>query len=210
MNRGNTIGSRIEFLRKKSKLTQAELAKEMSVKRETVVQWESNTRDLKTAATVKLAEFFDVSADYILGLTSDIKGDPNVMAVEKRLGLSAMSQENVTNSSLAETQLINFLLCNDDFYSILSRLNSYAVAEWRSDAARHIIDDHLKHGKVDAMLLANEHELLPAETIKRINLLDISEIIKTIAEKWTENRERYLSDISYSRLREGEEVESDG
>ena len=66
MDRGNTIGARIEELRAGKKLTQAQLAKEMSVRRETVVQWESNTRDLKTAATVKLADFFEVSCDYIL------------------------------------------------------------------------------------------------------------------------------------------------
>ena len=66
MERGNTIGSRIEKLRKKIGLTQADLAKKVDVKRETVVQWESNTRDLKTAATVKLADVLGVTCDFVL------------------------------------------------------------------------------------------------------------------------------------------------
>ena len=83
MERGNTIGSRIEALRQEKGLTQAALAKQMSVKRETIVQWESNSRDLKTAATVKLADFFNVTCDYILrGIEAE-----NV-DVHKQLGLS--------------------------------------------------------------------------------------------------------------------------
>ena len=66
MTRGNNIGVRIEHLRTSRNLTQAALAKEIGVKRETVVQWEGNSRDLKTSATIKLANFFNVSCDYIL------------------------------------------------------------------------------------------------------------------------------------------------
>ena len=81
--RGNTIGSRIEELRTEKGLTQAQLAKVMCVRRETVVQWESNTRDLKTKATVALAVFFDVTCDFILrGVAAE-----NV-DIHKDLGLS--------------------------------------------------------------------------------------------------------------------------
>ena len=62
----NNIGARIEALRKKRGMTQIQLARELNVKRETINQWESNTRDLKTEKTIKLAEFFHVTCDYIL------------------------------------------------------------------------------------------------------------------------------------------------
>ena len=72
MNRGNTIGSRIEELRRGKDMTQAELAEAMSVElgrtvyRENIVQWESNSRDVKAQVIIALAKLFSVSCDYIL------------------------------------------------------------------------------------------------------------------------------------------------
>jgi transcriptional regulator with XRE-family HTH domain len=60
------IGARIKQLREKKGLTQAKLAKELSVNRETVNQWENGTRDLKTQYTIRLADFFGVTCDDIL------------------------------------------------------------------------------------------------------------------------------------------------
>ena len=79
----NGIGERIRKLREGKKLTQQQLAKEMYVKRETVNQWENETRDLKTDYTVKLADYFNVTCDYILrGIKSE-----NV-DINRALGLS--------------------------------------------------------------------------------------------------------------------------
>lgn len=62
----NTIGSRIQVLRKNKGETQADLAKCLNVKRETVNQWENNERDLKTQYTISLADHFSVTCDEIL------------------------------------------------------------------------------------------------------------------------------------------------
>lgn len=82
-NREN-IGCRIAKLRELRKLSQAQLATELgkiglNVRRETVTQWENGTRDLKTDYTIKLAEFFGVSCDFILrGIEAD-----NISVAEK-------------------------------------------------------------------------------------------------------------------------------
>ena len=62
----NTIGSRIKNLRIKKGATQAEVANALNVKRQTVDQWESGARDLKTQYTISLADYFNVTSDYIL------------------------------------------------------------------------------------------------------------------------------------------------
>ena len=68
----NEIGKRIKLLRMNRGITQAELAKNLNVKRETVNQWENGTRDLKTDYSIKLADFFGVSCDEILrGVNSE-------------------------------------------------------------------------------------------------------------------------------------------
>lgn len=86
----NNIGSRITALREERRLTQKELAENLNVKRETVNQWENGTRDLKTDYTVKLADFFGVTCDYLLrGIKSE-----NV-SINARLGLNDETIKNL-------------------------------------------------------------------------------------------------------------------
>lgn len=65
----SAIGERIKELRISKKLTQAELAQVLNIKRETVARWENGTRDLKTDVIISLAKYFNVSADYLLGIS---------------------------------------------------------------------------------------------------------------------------------------------
>jgi len=48
-------------------LTQLELAKEIAIARPTITNWERGIREPSFDTLIKLAEFFDVSADYLLG-----------------------------------------------------------------------------------------------------------------------------------------------
>lgn len=65
----NTLGNRIKNLRKSKKLTQNELANIINVNRGTLANWEIN-RSMPDAVTIKrLAEYFNCTADYLLGIT---------------------------------------------------------------------------------------------------------------------------------------------
>lgn len=66
------IGERIRLLREERNIIQEEVAKALNVTRETIARWENGTRDIKTDATMALAKFFNVTSDYLLGL-SDYK-----------------------------------------------------------------------------------------------------------------------------------------
>jgi len=66
MDSNKTIGKRIKKLRENKGDTQAVVAKNLNVQRETVNHWEAGTRDLKTEYTVKLADYFGVTCDCIL------------------------------------------------------------------------------------------------------------------------------------------------
>lgn len=70
------IGVRIERLRLRINKTQMDVAEAIGVKRVTVTQWESGTRKVKPEMIVALAQYFNVTSDYLLGL-SDVKNtDP--------------------------------------------------------------------------------------------------------------------------------------
>ncbi|EGK10197.1 MAG: helix-turn-helix transcriptional regulator [Firmicutes bacterium] len=65
-----SFGQRLKELRKKRKITQAELAKVLGVDNTTISKWESNTYEPEMTAIKEIADFFNVSADYLLGRTN--------------------------------------------------------------------------------------------------------------------------------------------
>ena len=84
----NTIGERIAYLRKVRGISQGDLAKAMFVKREVVTHWEIGDRDLKTEYTIKLADYFGVSCDYLLrGIHSE---DIDIAIDREYLGFSGI------------------------------------------------------------------------------------------------------------------------
>ena len=61
------IGSRIKDLRKGKKMSQSDLGKIIGVSQTTVTAWETGRAEPSSAYISKLADFFNVSADYLLG-----------------------------------------------------------------------------------------------------------------------------------------------
>ena len=63
------IGKRIYELRNESKLSQLTLAKAIRVSQKAIDYWERGVNEPKASYIVLLADFFNVSADYLLGRT---------------------------------------------------------------------------------------------------------------------------------------------
>ncbi|MDR3293960.1 MAG: helix-turn-helix domain-containing protein [Clostridiales bacterium] len=59
-------------LRTEKKLTQEELASHIGVTSRAVSYWENEINEPKATYIVKLADFFDVSADYLLGREKEL------------------------------------------------------------------------------------------------------------------------------------------
>lgn len=71
------LAERIRMLREQAGLTQSAFAKAFGVAQSTVAGWESGAREPNIATVRRLADFFCVTADYLLG------GD--VPALDERL-----------------------------------------------------------------------------------------------------------------------------
>ena len=67
-----SFGERLRELREFKNLNQPELAKTVSVAKQTVSNWENDNRFPDKDMLIKLADFFDVTIDYLIGRT-DIK-----------------------------------------------------------------------------------------------------------------------------------------
>jgi transcriptional regulator with XRE-family HTH domain len=64
---------RIKELREDSDTMQKELATYLNVKQNTYSQYENEQRQIPLEALVKLAEYYNTSTDYLLGLTDERK-----------------------------------------------------------------------------------------------------------------------------------------
>ena len=64
-----SIGNKIRQLRKDAKYTQTQLANMLSTSQDTVSIWELDKALPDIESLIKLCKIFDVSADYILGLS---------------------------------------------------------------------------------------------------------------------------------------------
>lgn len=60
---------RLKKLRLEAGLTQQQLADQLSIRQNTYSQYESGQRQLPLDALVRLAKLYNVSVDYLLGLT---------------------------------------------------------------------------------------------------------------------------------------------
>ena len=66
------VGERLKGLRKDAKISSEELSKVIGVTRQQVQRYETNKTDITSDVLIKLADFFDVSTDYLLG-RADLK-----------------------------------------------------------------------------------------------------------------------------------------
>ena len=66
---------RLKLLRKFAKISQLELAKELNVAQSTVGMWETGKREPDFETLCKIAIYFDVTSDFLLGLSDTLKTD---------------------------------------------------------------------------------------------------------------------------------------
>ena len=63
---------RIRDLREDSDLTQADMAKFLNCSQQTYSRYESHTTEIPLESLIRIAEYYDTSIDYLLGIT-DVK-----------------------------------------------------------------------------------------------------------------------------------------
>ena len=63
------FGQKLKSLRKQAKLTQREVASELNFSQRCLAGYETNTREVNFHNLVVIADFYDVSVDWLLGRT---------------------------------------------------------------------------------------------------------------------------------------------
>lgn len=82
------IGDRIRNLRNQKRMSQTDLSKVLHVSQQTITKWETGRSEPSSSAIAAISNYFNVSADYLLGEAKtdnskndvDLKDDPVVLS----------------------------------------------------------------------------------------------------------------------------------
>lgn len=151
------IGERIKHLRVSKKLTQDEVAHALNVKRETVTRWETGARDIKTEITILLSKYFNVSADYLLGLTENTSTNISEIGISNKTGFSTSTVENILDLpiklKIILDKIINELLKSDllEKFEELKENNIKLINLYQTDSIYNklVEDEELTYNTID-------------------------------------------------------------
>ena len=116
-----TIGKRINILLAEQTKMQKELAVHLGVPANTVSYFISGRRTPNTEQIAKIADFFDVSADYLLGRTNAETTDKDLRFVCEYTGLSENAIMTLRNSGgIWENLTIEY----DDIVILIKKQNN--------------------------------------------------------------------------------------
>ena len=119
------IGERLEQLRIKNGLKQQELADMFGLSSGTISFYESEQRKPDIDFIVAIAKYFDVSTDYLLGLTNAI--DKENIDISKVTGLNDFSltilEQSLKETNNAAAEVIDTVICGGDFLRFVNLIN---------------------------------------------------------------------------------------
>lgn len=85
-------GNILKLLREEKKIRQDELADILSLSPSAIGMYERNEREPNNETILKLAEYFNVSTDYLLGKSD--KRNPEIQSHENNLDLNGLDKED--------------------------------------------------------------------------------------------------------------------
>lgn len=132
---GNIFPTRLRNIMKSRGITQKALANAIKMRPQTVSLYTTGQSAPDVNTLRKMAEFFNVSADYLLGLVEDDDPDKDIKVIAKYTGLSSRSIRWLHHRPQEEiTQVLNALIEHTDFIMALHNiveLKHVAPAAWR-------------------------------------------------------------------------------
>ena len=103
------FSDKLRQMRKKMGITQAKLAKKLKVSPSTIGMYEQGRREPDAEMLVKMAKFFDVSVDYLVGVSKCHKNISNIDELAEQIGIILkeqyglkISDESVNSNKIEE------------------------------------------------------------------------------------------------------------
>lgn len=120
------FAERLTELREEAGLKQAELSKKMGVARQTISNYENAERGVNIDFLAQIADFFDVSVDYLMGRTEVKKAVGDISNACITTGLTEMAIEKLSKFSKSEKRLLSRLIESYPFKLAIENLQKYS------------------------------------------------------------------------------------
>lgn len=140
--------NRIKFLREEKDIYQKDLAKLLGVSIPAINYYENEKRAIDTETASALADYFNVSIDYLLG-KSDIRNPENKIPTIKipllgtvKAGYDYLAEENIIDYVSVTDSSLN----NNDFFALRVKGNSMVPEIYENDIAIVKKQDDFENG----------------------------------------------------------------
>lgn len=105
------FGKKLRTLRKKSGLTQANLAKKLGISPSTIGMYEQGRREPDSAMLIKIADLFDVSVDYLVNFKKGKKYSKNADEIADKIEFMLRNREYLKNNKISiSNETLNYIV----------------------------------------------------------------------------------------------------
>ena len=151
------IGRRLAKLRPEDK-SQQDVANDLGVKRESINHWENGIKHIKAEDIVRLAEYYNTSADFILGLSEVATPDITTQAAALRYGLSEETLNTIESLTDNEKWELELLLTSRHLSELLHCIGSCYTSRHNIQGEEAIIRAHQSQYHTLNMMSAHEKD----------------------------------------------------
>lgn len=136
-----------------------ELAKEFGASRQTVSKWLSGDSIPNIDALVKMAKLYNVSTDYLLGVSDTMSADVSVKAATEYTGLSEAAVEQLhmglgdlkrgahSLGVMENLEVASALIQNSAFTSMINHLNGISAAKYMEKILTTLYEQHIERDR---------------------------------------------------------------
>ena len=151
------VGRRLAKLRPAEK-SQQDVATDLGVKRESINHWENGIKHIKAEDIVRLAAYYNASADYILGLSNVTTPDITTQAAALRYGLSEETLNTIQSLTDNEKWELELLLNSRHLPELLHCIGSCYTSRHNIQGEEAIIRAHQSHYHTLNIMSAHEKD----------------------------------------------------
>lgn len=155
--KNNAFSNRLKTLMAEQNLKQDSLAKSIGISRQAIAQYLESTTQPKADKIYTLAKYFNVSTDYLLGLTENTSTNISEIGISNKTGFSTSTVKNILNLPIEYKtildKIINELLKSDllEKFEELKENNIKLINLYQTDSIYNklVEDEELTYNTID-------------------------------------------------------------
>lgn len=169
------LAARLIELREERGLTQQELADKLNITRQSLSLYERAERTINIDLLLEISKVFDVSADYLLGVSGNKTTDDNIQNICKYTGISEETVRKISKEYDSNLRnVLDFIVEGDGLYFLLNSLLIYSKTCYNIELLKILFEGDPEQFKDFAHNFCIERDIAELHAIKHTNtILDI-------------------------------------